>query len=357
MKCNFSPLPCRVLTAYVMVGLIAGLPALSQQGAVHKNPESLKDMIAVQSIQKDGVDDPSVRQGFEQDFDNASMLMRHHLLEKLTGHPRLDEARANVCSAGFQIRLHKAAYFPKLSMSLSAGDKLLDKTTRADEYGGYNSPEYDGAGLNATLQLRQQIYDWGDTEAGIDLAKLKRHLALLERFIILDEQAAAILRPALEYQAQEEVLDHYMKSTAELEWTLKSIEARFEAGAGTLVELRQAQILKLEHEAAIDSAKRRRAQSTEVLKKQFELAPKETLEIVKIFVGNRPLVPETIPAEVSLQGRIISLDLQATDFENNRLEAQRLPKIEGVLMGRAWDINESNQCGDVLIATEVHFKL
>ena len=294
------------------------------------HPKSLKDVMSQATAP---VEPDADETGMAQE--DVGLMMRRQLLNKLKEHPRLNEARANVCSAGYQIRLNKAAYYPKLSVSLSAGDKLVDKTKRADEFGGFNSPEYDGAGLNATLQLRQQIYDWGDAEAGIDLARIQKNLALLERLVVLDEQAAAILRAAMEYAAQDQVLSHYVTASHDLERTLAGIEARFEAGAGTLVELRQAQILKLEHETAVDTATRRRAQSTDVLQKQFDLTPEGAGEIVAVFLAHRDVVPEIIPAEASLQGRIISLELQATEYETNRLEAQRYPKIEGVLVGRA----------------------
>ena len=63
----------------------------------------------------------------------------------------------------FWVNVAKSSYFPKLSLSLSSGDKMVDKTTRADEFGGVNSPEYDGKGTDATLVLRQLVYDWGYT--------------------------------------------------------------------------------------------------------------------------------------------------------------------------------------------------
>ena len=320
-----SPLSGISLLAFLVMVPFAVPQAWSQENIRSAKPTSLQDVLSAE---------PSIVQpapGHASISDASAMglgqMMQRQLLQKLRGHPRLDEARANVCSAGFQIRLNQAAYYPKLSVSLSAGDKLVDKTTRADEFGGFNSPEYDGSGLNATVQLRQQIYDWGDTEAGIDLARLQRNLALLERLVVLDEQAAAILRAALEHEAQAQVVAHYMIAGRELGQTLAGIEARFEAGAGTLVELRQAQILKLEHEAAVDTATRRREQSAEVLQKQFELTADGAAEIVKVFLARRDVVPEIIPAEASLQGRIISLELQATEYETNRLEAQRCQKL------------------------------
>ncbi len=277
---------------------------------------------------------------------DEAILMRQQLISKLTGHPKLNEARASVCVASYRIRLNKAEYFPKLMVSLSAGDKFIDKTTRADEFGGSNSPEYDGTGLNATLQLRQQIYDWGNTSANVNLAKLERSRALLERLSVLDEQTAAILRPALEYYAQSKVLVAYQNTVRDLEQTINSIEARFEAGAGTLVQLRQAQVLRLENEAAIDSATRRREQAIEVLGKQFEMTSEGAAQLVRIFLENRPLVPPVILAEVSLRGRLINLELQGINFEGKKLSAQRFPKIEGVLVGRAWDVDQPDQCGE-----------
>lgn len=331
--------------ACLVVAVLSAPVVQSQEGVGASTPQSLKDVMSQTSLalpNSSRVDEERTQQ------EDAGSEMRRQLLQKLVGHPKLDEARANVCTAGFQIRLNKAAYYPKLSVSLSAGEKLVDKTTRADEFGGVNSPEYDGDGVNATLQLRQQIYDWGNTAASIDLAKLQRNQALLERLVVLDEQAAAILRAALDYQAQAQVLSHYQEISDNFEQTLIGIEARFEAGAGTLVELRQAQILKLEHEAAVDTAMRRRDQSIEILQRQYTMMPEDADAITNIFLAHRPVVPETILAEVSLQGRIIALELQATEYENNQLNAQRLPKVEGVLMGRAWDINESNSCGGVL---------
>lgn len=87
------------------------------------------------------------------------------------GHPQVQSARQNACEAGFSVLYGKSAYYPKLDASISGGNKLIDETTRSDEYGGRNSPEYDGKGVNATISLRQHLYDWGRIDATVAGAK------------------------------------------------------------------------------------------------------------------------------------------------------------------------------------------
>ena len=355
MRFLFPPLKSLIIMLMVLLLIIAVSPAGFAQS---QKPQSLLD-VAKQYEKLSGKEhlsalyQPGVRlgEGGAAGIDaaaNEAALIRTQIISKLTNHPRLSEARLNVCSASFQIRLNKARYFPKLTMSITGGDKLVNKTTRADELGGRDSPEYDGRGINATLQLRQQIYDWGDTAASIDLARVDRNRALLERLNVLDEQTAAVLQAAMEYAAQTELYDYLRAQELVLEKSLTSVEARFEAGAGRLSEVRQAQLLRLENQSQIDMSMRRREQASEILTGQYMLTAQEAQEIVAQFKSMRPPTPPIVPAAASLQGRILSLNLQATDYESKRLEAQRYPRIEGVLAGRAWDINRSSQCGGEL---------
>ena len=99
------------------------------------------------------------------------IVMPDHLADvqqKLRDHPSQRRAAQSVCEAGWRIMLGQSNYYPRLNATLSGGSKWIDQTTRADEFGGSNSPEYDGKGLNATLTLRQSIFDWGRNRAVIE---------------------------------------------------------------------------------------------------------------------------------------------------------------------------------------------
>ena len=267
---------------------------------------------------------------------------------KLTGHPSLDEARAKICSARHQIGVNRAQYWPQINFALTGGNKLTNKTTRADEFGGSDSPEYDGDGLNATLSVRQKIYDWGSTGARVQMARLERQRAFLERLKVLDNQTAGLLRAALEYVSRDTAVALMQAELATLEKTILSAEARFKAGAGRLSEMREAQIVRLENQSAIDMAAQRRRQSQQVLKAEFGITPEQARQFVDEFLAKRALNPETVPPEATIDGRIIGLDIRIASFEYKNLRAQKRPKIDGVLTGRAWDVTEKNQCGDTI---------
>ena len=95
------------------------------------------------------------------------------LADILQAQPAYTASVQAFCSRVFGVNVAKSSYFPKLSLSLSSGDKMVDKTTRADEFGGVNSPEYDGKGTDATLVLRQLVYDWGLHRAILKSAPVK----------------------------------------------------------------------------------------------------------------------------------------------------------------------------------------
>ena len=125
-----------------------------------------------------------------------------HLIElqqKLRDHPGQRRAEQRVCEAQWGILLGQSNYYPKLNATLSGGRKWIDHTTRADEFGGSNSPEYDGEGLNATLTLRQHIYDWGRNKSIIEGYKQDRFVAEIEQRETLNEQLATLLRMALRH--------------------------------------------------------------------------------------------------------------------------------------------------------------
>ena len=159
-----------------------------------------------------------------------------HLIElqqKLRHHPGQRRAEQRVCEAHWGILLGKSNYYPKLNASLSGGRKWVDHTTRADEFGGSNSPEYDGEGLNATLTLRQHLFDWGRNSSIIESYRQDRHVAEIQQKQTLNEQLGTLLRMALQYVLQSQLVAHFGDAKEVIDRYVVSMEARFNAGAGT----------------------------------------------------------------------------------------------------------------------------
>lgn len=129
-------------------------------------------------------------------------VMPPHIVDlqrKLRDHPSQQRSEQRVCEAKWGIMLGKSNYYPRLNASLSGGTKWIDQTSRADEFGGSNSREFDGKGLNATLSLRQHIYDWGRNASIIAGHREDRFAAQIERSATLEEQLGNSARLALDY--------------------------------------------------------------------------------------------------------------------------------------------------------------
>lgn len=342
-----------------LIGAEARSKSVNSQttGRIKLKPESLAD-ISTQHVYSSDTE-LSAKRGDQALNNNIASFNQKNIqdvFDLLLGHPRMNEARASVCAASFSVRVNKSAYYPKLNFTLSGGDKLVNKTTRSDEFGGSDSPEYDGKGLNAVLTLRQQVYDWGDTRSSINISSIERNKALLVRQQTLNSQAGNLLQASLEHESQERVREHWGKVIKALERHSEAVEARFKAGVGRIGDVREIQLITLEAQGEYDIAARRSQQAAEVLSRQYGLDKDQGRRLVKRFTDRRPDDLLTLPYEATLQGRIIELDRRSATYEYKRLQSRRLPKIEAVLIGRAWDINESNQCGELIPSTHPDYR-
>ena len=283
--------------------------------------------------------------------DKADNMVPHDdVIALLVSHPRVMEARFAVCSAYFEGLGYRAQYFPKLDASVSIGRKLVNKTTRSDEYGGTDSPEYDGQGVGFNLGLRQLIYDWGVTKTSINITGMARDRALLGLHIVLEEQIVSILQITLDYIAQDTIFLHLQAAMEDIDEAMEIVEKRFRGGVGSILDVREAQIIQLEQQSELENAGRRRDQALDVLMTQFEIKKDLAINFIKKFLKKRPDIPELIASEMTWQARVFDYDIRSAESEIKLLNAQRLPKFDAVVFARFWDILDKEQCGTTINA-------
>lgn len=272
------------------------------------------------------------------------------LQQKLRDHPGQRRAGQRVCEAEWGILLGRSNYLPRLNGSLSGGNKWIDQTSGADEYGGSRSSEYDGRGLNATLTMRQHLYDWGRNKAVIHSYRQDRHIAEIERQNTLNEQLATLLRMALQYVLQVRLVDHFADTKQLTDRDVRSMEERFKAGAARLAEMRQARLVGLEIDSRLTQAERQRDLVVQAMKTQFGVNPQQAETYVQGFVSHRPDVPEAVPGLTSPRGRLIRHNIDKSRADYNRLKAERLPAFNGVVTARGWDVGQKHRCNDLVVS-------
>ncbi len=284
----------------------------------------------------------------------AEKVLSPHLLElqqKLRNHPSQKSAEQRVCEAQWSILLGQSNYYPRLDASVSGGSKWIDQTTRADEFGGTSSPEYDGSGINGTLTLRQHIFDWGRNASVIKGYRQDKSIAEIEKHSRLDEQLSTLMRMMLQYMQQEHLIKHFSDSKLVIDKDVDSMEERFKAGAARLAETRQAKLVGLEAENRLTQSQRQRDLVVQAMKTQFGVSPQQAEAIVQSFIENRPEIPDMVPAAQSPQARLIRYNIDKAKSDDDRLRAERLPSFTGVVTARGWDIGQKNRCNSFVEPT------
>ena len=252
------------------------------------------------------------------------------------------------CSRVFGVNVAKSSYFPKLSLSVSSGDKMIDKTTRSDEFGGIQSPEYDGKGTDASLVLRQLVYDWGVTPRDIKVNTGKALRADLERRENINTLLLELLEQVFDYDTLVYSVSRYEDLVALTQDLLGNVEKKYKLGSGTLTEVKELRLHMLERETLLKSAALDLELAVKKLQKVYEIDIARA-QALKIFYQEiRALQPELGDFTRSLSYRLNLRDINNTEIELSKITRSRFPKIEAEITGRAWDLQENQNCGDIV---------
>ncbi len=295
-----------------------------------------------EAIQADALSLPKQAVKLDKNFDDVVKY-----------HPSVQQGQDNICQAHYMVLQTRSQYFPHLDLSLSGGDKIIDRTTRADEFGGSNSPEYDGKGINATLSLRQQLYDWGRTGAAVKAARFEEQAAILNFYANIGDQLEELITYVLDYIQQDQLHRNYQIAYKNINTTVERIEAQYQAGAGRIADLRAAQVVLLDSELAVSRAARTRDQLAASLATNFGITIEQARQLASEFRRLRPEIPPQVDAKQSIRWRVLDIRAREAEQQVRRLRAARWPAINGVVTLRGWDIdNFEESCGNAVPRTD-----
>lgn len=270
------------------------------------------------------------------------------LADILQAQPAYTASVQAFCSRVFGVNVAKSSYFPKLSLSLSSGDKMVDKTTRADEFGGVNSPEYDGKGTDATLVLRQLVYDWGVTPRDIKISAGEALRADLQRRESVNTILSELIGQIFDHDTLAYSVARYeelLKLTQDL---LGDVEKKYRLGSGTLTEVKELRLHMLERETRLKSASLDLALAEKKLQKVYGLDVAAATSVRAFFTRARAAQPEPAAFTKSLSFRLNLRDIDNAKIELSKITRSRFPKIEAEVTGRSWDLQEDQTCGEII---------
>jgi outer membrane protein TolC len=117
-----------------------------------------------------------------------------------------------------------------------------------------------------------------------------------------------------------------------------SIEAQVRAGAGRLAELREAKLLQLDADIAINRIDAQRDQLIERLSLEYDLGVDDAAHYLQVYLQNRPEPLRFLEAAETSQARALRLQIAAADYEERQIKGSRYMQIDGVVDGTVFGL-------------------
>ena len=269
------------------------------------------------------------------------------LNHKVQMHPSVQAAQHAYCAARYGVHVQRAGYLPSVDFKLSANDKPVNETTRADEFGGENSPEYDGEGVDAELSVTQPIYDWGKTKSDIGIAKARRMKEQLIYTATYDQNSLQLLSAVLLYQSQDAGVKALQKNVRRLQGNRKAVETQVRLGYTAKRALNDYDLLLLDRESMLAEAELQKRETGIRLVSEYDIDAKDVPTLAQQLAAKLPRAMMAVTPGESLVVRQMDEDIRIFDLQAKRIRAQGLPKIEARMGARNWDLTQSDLCTDI----------
>lgn len=293
-------------------------------------------------------------------FVSGTRFLAPHLKQKILLDPKVEEARARVCQMVHRLGLAKAGARPQLSASISGSRQIVGRIKRDPSASGLfrrTTPQqqeihesgahrrefnhrqenniYDGK-----LTLRHRVIDWGQNRNRIEAGKLRHEVARIDAVGVLGERSHEVLRLALVLERLNAVIDVHQTNFDLVKREVDAVRARFEAGAGRLSDLREAQLVALDQEILINRAMAERDQVVEHLETEYDFRVEEAADLAVVFFLNRPVDLTILPADRTDKAHALRLRIRQVDYEAAEIRGSRYPQFDAVIEGTIFDMTD-----------------
>ena len=267
--------------------------------------------------------------------------------ELVQNHPAVQAAKHAYCATSYSVDVQKAGYLPSVDFKLSANDKPVNETTRGDEFGGENSPEYDGEGIDAELSITQSLYDFGKTKSDVGIAKARRMKEQIVYTAAYDQNSLQLMSAVLLYQSQDTAIKTLQRNVRRLQGNRKAVATQVRLGYTGKRALNEYDLLLLDRETMLAEAEQQKDETARRLSSEYNLTTGAALTLAKRFAASLPKAMLPVATSEALTVKQMNEDIRIYDLQVKRVGAQGLPKIEARMAGRSWDLTESDLCTDI----------
>ena len=274
--------------------------------------------------------------------------------------PKVSEATARACQMAHRLGLARAEGRPKVSANITGSRQIVGRTKRSPARSIFSPPEtpqereirqtgahtrefdhreknniYDGK-----VSLRHTFVDWGQRGNRTEARTLAHQAARIDALGVMRERSHELVRLSLLLRRAEEVIAVQKANFTAVSTEVEAVRARVEAGVGRMSDLREAQLVALDQEIAINRSEAERDQIREGLAAEFDLSDSDARLLVQVFLARRPEALAVLQADRSDKAHALRLRAREVTHEAAEIRGSRYPKLDGVIEGTIFDMTD-----------------
>ena len=249
-------------------------------------------------------------------------------------HPNVVEKANEVKLKGMDVEQIIAENGLKVNLSTRSKLPLLynvddnDNVTRASSL---DKTYFDGV-----ITFEKNLYDFGVVENKINAERLREKGLNLEYLEVFEKTLQKLLNTVNDVSRANAVFDHLESHIVLVNESIDKIKLRFSSGIGTLMEVRQAQLLLLDLETQAQNLYKERYSSLTILREEFDISSADLSSIEMVitqFIDGLELIDQNLSSviykaiEYNRSQEIINAEKYALESSLDGLQSEIMPQI------------------------------
>ena len=223
-----------------------------------------------------------------------------------------------------------------LKVNLSTRSKLpllynVDDNDNATRASSLDKTYFDGV-----ITFEKNLYDFGVVENKINAERLREKGLNLEYLEVFEKTLQKLLNTVNDVSRTNAVFNHLESHIVLVNESIDKIKLRFSSGIGTLMEVRQAQLLLLDLETQAQNLYKERYSSLTILREEFDISSADLSSIEMVitqFIDGLELIDQNLSSviykaiEYNRSKEIINAEKYALESSLDGLQSEIMPQI------------------------------
>ena len=276
------------------------------------------------------------------DTDDLSLVS-----SSVSSHPSVVKKANEVILKGINVDQIIAENGLKINLSTRSKLPLLYAIDDADNLNRTSS--LDTMYFDGVVTLEKNLYDFGVVENKINAEKLREKALKLEYLEVFETILQKLLNTVNDVSRINAELDNLESSIIAANKSIEEIKLRFSSGVGTLMEVRQAQLLLLDLETEVQNLQRERISKLTILRREFDITGADLIAVdivISQFIDALDLTNQNLSSviyeaiEYNRSTEIISSEKSALYSELNSLQSENMPQINMSATAIIYDVTQ-----------------